>query len=260
MERHLYDFINLNREEAFVTAIGVYIFFDIFIYFFVSNGQFQTVNVVLLYSIPLLFLAVLAGAVGGNAFAFFFQTAKGKFISKKQFVVGGLIALVIGIATAFASFFIGPSLFSIAGIHITPLAVALSVDPLTILIQNAVKSSYDILFFFVVAFSEEALVIVTYKLLADSLYGYGLERDTSQMVSLATIGVLWASLHWAAYGIEGVPVLAGIIFAAVVGTLAFRYASKLIYKDLDFSFMVMAHWAYDFALIAGVLSIAYIPI
>lgn len=254
--RHLYDFITLSRAEAMFTAIMVYVFFDFFIYFYVAAGQFSGVNVVLLYSIPLLVLAVFAGAVGGNAFKFFFQTAYGKFVSRKQFFSGIIIALVVGVGAAYLMAFIGPSLFAIAGIHITAAYATLSVDPLSVVITNGVSSSYEFLFFLVVAVSEEALVIVTYKLLADSLYGYGLSEGNAQFLSLITVGGLWASLHWAAYGIEGIPVIAGIISAMVVGTVAFRLMSKVIYKDLDFSFMVATHWAYDLSAIMGILAIS----
>ncbi len=260
----LYDFINLTPNELLVATFLPYVIFDFLIYFFVVSNTFASQNPVVLYSIPLLAMAVISGAVGGNLFAYIFQTEKGHFISKKQFATGIVLGTIIGSMTAYLMAFVASPVLQSIGVNLSPASIALSVDPIALQISDmthafsflSILTSYSFVFYLVVAISEELLVIITYKNLAQYFYAKHLPRDFAIYLSLALVGISWASLHWAAYGIEGLNVIAGIILAAVVGTIAFRVFSRMFWKDLDFTFMVTSHWAYDFTTVAGVMAIA----
>ncbi len=260
----LYDFINLTPNELLVASFAPFIIFDFLLFFFVSNNTFAGQNPVILYSIPLLSMAVISGAVGGNLFKYLFQTEKGHFVSKKQFGEGIFAGAVVGIITAYASYFLASPILQSLGVNASPASIALSVDPVALQIANfthafsflSVLTSYSFLFYLTVAVSEEMLVIITYKNLAQYFYAKKLPRDLAIYASLGLIGLSWASLHWAAYGAEGLNVIGGIIFAAIIGTVAFRALSRMVWKDLDFTFMVTSHWAYDFTVVSGVMAIA----
>ncbi|MGC8579898.1 MAG: hypothetical protein ACP5MB_07565 [bacterium] len=260
----LYDFINLTPNELLVSTFTPYIIFDLLLYFLVESNTFATVNPIILYSIPLLAMAVISGAVGGNLFAYIFQTEKGHFISKKQFVTGLVLGAIIGSMTAYLMAFVASPILQSIGLNLSPASIALSVDPVALQISNimhafsflSILTSYSFVFYLVVAVSEELLVIITYKNLAQYFYAKHLPKDFAIYLSLILVGISWASLHWAAYGVDGLNVIAGIILAAIVGTIAFRVLSRMFWKDLDFTFMVTSHWAYDFTTAAGVMAIA----
>lgn len=260
----LYDFINLTPNELLVASFAPFIIFDFMLFFFMQNGTFSGQNPVILYSIPLLAMAVISGAVGGNLFKYIFQTEKGHFVSKKQFAEGLFAGGAIGVLTAYGSYYLASPILQAIGINVSPAAIVMSVDPIALQISNfthafsflSILTSYTFLFYLVVAVSEELLVIITYKNLAQYFYAKGMSKDLAVYISLALIGISWASLHWAAYGAEGLNVIGGIIFAAIVGTVAFRALSRALWRDLDFTFMVSSHWAYDFTAVSGVLAIA----
>lgn len=275
----LYTFISESPAQAFLSGFIPWIIFYLYLYFSVytlsANGQvqlsfsaFAAVNPVVLYAIPGLILAVMAGATGGKLFSFLEGTALGGEETRKRLAEGALYGLGIGAVTVVILYFLSPAVNAIVGLSITPLQMIAAADPVPLTLLNFYDIGsifnpsflYVFLLFWVVAFSEEYFVLVTYKLFRQSFYSVGLSLAGSMLLAAFLAGILWGGAHVPAYTFEGVPVILGIVTAILIGTLAFRLLSQVIFGNFNIAFMVTSHFMYDFGLATFATYLSFVPI
>jgi hypothetical protein len=246
-----YNFISLSPNEAIAVNLITYSIFMLLIFFYVQSGSFKTANPVVVYAIPLLTLFVLSGAVGVNWFNYLFEKSNGEWISKKQMILG-LVGIIVGAIFAF--------ILSRGGLSIVDLEATIPVS-LQIFNSSQITFSQSFTLFLeilVVAFSEEAYVILLYKNFAYA-FASKMGIDGAKTLALIFASFMFATLHWASYGVEGIPLLTGVIFAFIFSLLVIRGLSFLIFGDYDYIFTVFAHFGYDFTLLS-ILPLSLIPV
>ena len=263
MESYTSGSSNETAWQSLIASLLGWVILDSYIYFAAVSGQFANVNPVELYTIGFYGFAILSGAVGGNLFRFLEISVSGHTIGRKQVFEGILFGSVVGFVLVFALYFIAPSL-SIIGLPSNSLTVTAAVDPVPLSILHfysvAFPSAYIIVFFLVVAIGEELMVLISFKSLDVTLRDWRLGGAVSILLALFVAGTFWGISHTAAYSLEGVPLIAGISEAIIIGTIFFRYLSFVIWKDLNFSFMVSSHFVYDVSLTTIVPSLSIAPV
>ena len=263
MESYTSGSSNETAWQSLIAALLGWVILDSYIYFSYISGQFATVNPVELYTTGFYGFAILSGAVGGNLFRYLEISVRGNYIKRKQVFEGIFLGSAVGFVLVLALYFTSPAL-SIVGIHSNALTVVAAVDPVPLAIMHyyslAEPTGYTVLFFLIVAIGEELMVLISFKALDDTLRDWKFGFMVSVILALIVASSFWGLSHTAAYSLEGVPLIAGISEAIIIGTIFFRYLSFVIWKDMNFSFMVSSHFVYDLSLTTVIPALSIAPV
>lgn len=225
---------------------------NLMIYFWIFAGE--PIALMVFFAIPILYIVAISGVIG-------YERLKDTWGFDVPSVWHGIALAVLGIVFGIATYQFALLMSTVVGFNLIPVPTATYLSQ-NVLAYNPILATFwdsavfNVLYFGVVAFGEELMVLFCMAGIANWLVSkYDYRQGTAILIG-ATVGrVLWAGTHWGAWLALGMEALGNFAFAIIVGMLFFTligyvFRSREVWGEMAFAEFVIigslfAHWTYD---------------
>ena len=240
------------RVKSLVASVAPLLFQNLMLYFWIFANE--PVALMVFFGMPVILVIVISGVIG-------YDSLKDTWGFDVPSIWHGLSLAGLGIAFGVATFMFATVMSTYVGFNLVPVPTAtylnqqlLSWTPELAEFWN--QMIFNVLYFGVVAFGEELIVLFTMAGIANWIAHKGYASGgTAILIGAVIARILWAGTHCGAWLGLGLNVIGNFSFAIIVGmffftSIGFVLRSKEIWGNRAFAEFVIigslfAHWSYD---------------